>query len=135
MEAVSISLFGPQDNALIHIFRNLQLWFLRQPFILQPWLDQSLDMGSIEHLWTILKKKLNQYKTPPKRLIGLWFCIKEIFSFITPNHCKRLVQSMSRQFVVLLVAKRKWILYLSTLYLVAIFMNMHYIVLDKTAFK
>jgi hypothetical protein len=70
-----ISMFGPQGNAPIHIARNLQLWFLRQLFILQPWLDQSLDMGSIEHLWAILKKKLNQYKTPPKRLIGLWFCL------------------------------------------------------------
>jgi hypothetical protein len=86
-----------QDNAPVYTTKMLQEWFSRQCFTLLPWLAQFLDLNSIEHLWAILKRRLNRYEKLPKGMIELWDRIVEVYYSIPSNDCRRLVESVSRR--------------------------------------
>ena len=90
----SCSIIFQQDNAPIHRAKLLQLWFSKHQFSLLSWSAQSPDLNPIEHLWAILKWRLNRYDRPSTGLIELWDRTMEIFYPITPTECKRLVESM-----------------------------------------
>ena len=107
----SSSIIFQQDNAPIHRAKLLQKWFSKQQFSLLPWPAQSPDLNPIEHLWAILKRRLNRYDRPPTGLIELWDRTMEIFYSITPTDCKRLVESMPHQIQAVIAAKGRWIKY------------------------
>jgi transposase len=100
-----------QDNAPIHTTKMLQEWFSRQPFALLPWPAQSPDLNPIEHLWSILKRRLNQYERPPNGLLELWDRVVEVFHSITPDDCRRLVESMPHRIAAVKAAKGRWTKY------------------------
>ena len=100
-----------QDNATIHTTKMLQEWFSRQPFTLLPWLAQSLDLNPIEHLWSILKRRLIRYKRPPTGLIELWDRVVEVFYSITLDDCRQLVENMPNRIAAVKAAKGKWTKY------------------------
>ena len=84
-------------------------WFSREPFSLLSWpAHESPHMNPIENLWAILKRRLNQYDTPPKGIIELWSRVRENFNSITADDCRKLVESMPRQIATLLKGKGKW---------------------------
>lgn len=58
---------------------------------------QSPDLSPIEHLWTTLKKKLNEYDKPPSGAWELWDRVAEKWGEITEEDCQRLIRSMPRR--------------------------------------
>ena len=86
----------------------MKQWFSRQPFGVLSWPAQSLDLNPIENLWTILKRRLNRYDTPPKGILELWSHVEETFPSITVDDCKRLIESMPRRIAAVLKSKGKW---------------------------
>ena len=59
------------DNDSKHKVKSVQEWLSEQPFEVLDWLAQFPDLNSIEHLWTLLKWRLNQYETPPSGMLEL----------------------------------------------------------------
>jgi transposase len=86
-----------QDNARVHSSNSMKKWFSKQPFGVLFWHAQSPYLNPIENMWAILKRKLNQYDTPPKGILELWSRVEETFPSITVDDCKKLIESMPIQ--------------------------------------
>jgi transposase len=96
------------DNAPIHKAKIVQKWFLEQPFTILEWPAQSPDLNPIEHVWAILKHRLNSYPTPPVGLLQLWERVEETYKTITIEQCERLYATMPDRIAVVLAARGKW---------------------------
>jgi len=70
------------------------------------WPSQSADLNPIEHLWAILKKRLNQYNSPPKGMIELWEHVAQVFSSISTHSCQRFVESIYAKRMEAIVASK-----------------------------
>lgn len=97
-----------QDNAPCHKAKDITQWLESQPFDTLQWPAQSPDLNPIETLWAILKQKLNTYETPPKGILELWSRVQAVWDEITPETCKKLVESMPRRIQEVIAAKGKW---------------------------
>ncbi len=96
------------DNDPKHKARSVQKWLDEQPFEVMKWPPQSPDLNPIENLWADLKRRLNQYETPPGGMVELWDRIQSQFYKITEDDCKNLFESMPRRIEAVLKAKGKW---------------------------
>ena len=59
------------DNDPKHTTKIVCRWLRSQDFDILQWLIQSPDLNLIEYLCSMLKLCLNQYETPPKRILEL----------------------------------------------------------------
>ena len=83
-----------QDNDPKHTSNLAQKWFKDNKIDLIEWPAQSPDLSAIEHLWNILKCKLNKYEEPPKGVYELWDRVAEEWNKITPEDCQNLIESL-----------------------------------------
>jgi DDE superfamily endonuclease len=79
-----------------------------QPFEVLEWPPQSPDLNPIEHLWAIIKRRLNQYERPPSGMIELWERIEAEWNKIDSETCLKLIESMPRRIEAVLKAKGMW---------------------------
>ena len=94
-----------QDNDPKHISNLDQKWFKDNKIDLMEWPAQSPDLNSIEHLWNILKCKLNKYEEPPKGVYELWDRVAEEWNKITPKECQNSIESLPRRIEAVYKAK------------------------------
>jgi transposase len=96
------------DNDPKHTAKIVNEWLLIQNFETLDWPAQSPDLNPIEHLWSIVKRRLNQYDNPPKGINQLWERVEEIWNKISSETCKTLIESMPRRIKAVLDAKGRW---------------------------
>jgi transposase len=99
------------DNDPKHKAKTVQNWLNEQPFSVMAWPPQSPDLSPIEHLWAILKRRLNEYERPPDGIIELWERIQDTWEKIDEEQCKRLIVSMPARIQAVLKVKGKWTCY------------------------
>ena len=92
-----------QDNAPCHTSAVSRKWFQRNRVTVLEWPPQSPDLNPIEHLWSLLKKKIAQRK--PKSKSELISKIKEEWEKITPDICNTLIQNMPKRLAAVIKAK------------------------------
>lgn len=97
-----------QDNDPKHTALSVQQWLNQQAFQVLQWPPQSPDLNPIEHLWAILKRRLNQYEEPPKGLLELWERVQVEWDRIDEQTCRRLIESMPRRIEAVIKAKGMW---------------------------
>jgi hypothetical protein len=86
-----------QDNDPKHTSKVATKWFEDQDINCMGWPAQSPDLNPIEHLWTTLKRKLNDYDTAPSGVWGIWDRAAEKWDEITEEDCQKLISSMPRR--------------------------------------
>ena len=69
------------------------------------WPAQSPDINPIEHFWVDLKKALQKYLKPPKRVHELWDRVVEEWDNISPETCQNLIENMPRRMQAVIKAK------------------------------
>jgi transposase len=94
-----------QDNDPKHTSKRAQEWLESQGIKVLDWPAQSPDLNPIEHLWQILKKKLNSYATSPRGVWELWERIEMEWGKIEVEECQRLIESMPRRVEAVIKAK------------------------------
>lgn len=97
-----------QDNDPKHRAKSVQEWLSEQPFDVLDWPPQSPDLNPIEHLWAILKRRLNQYERPPSGMIELWERIEAEWNKIDKDDCLKLIESMPNRINAVLKSKGMW---------------------------
>lgn len=94
-----------QDNDPKHTSKRANQWFEDHGIEVLGCPPQSPDINPLEHLWNLLKKKLNEYPTPPKGIFELWERVVNEWNKITPEMCQNLIESMPRRIEAVLKAK------------------------------
>lgn len=94
-----------QDGAPCHTARIVKQWLTSENIILlNPWPGSSPDLNPIEHLWSIVKKKVNALNPTSQedlidKLMLVWV------QSVTPEYCLSLVESMPSRIRAVLEAK------------------------------
>lgn len=83
------------DNDPKHSARSVKAWLNDQKIKTLPWPAQSPDLNPIENLWNDVETQIKLVK--PKNLNELWETIRDAWSSISPDRCKRLVESLPRR--------------------------------------
>lgn len=99
------------DNDPKHTAKSVKEWLNNQEFETMLWPSQSPDLNPIEHLWAHIKRRLNQFESPPKGINELWNRIQEIWNEVDPSVCSNLIKSMPSRLAAVLKAKGKWTKY------------------------
>ena len=83
-----------QDNDPKHTFKKAKKWVQDHGLECQLWPAQSPDLNPIEQLWTHVKRRLGDYKTPPTGILELWERIQDEWDKTDPKVCQDLIESM-----------------------------------------
>jgi predicted transcriptional regulator/transposase len=84
------------DNAPSHSSHRTKRWLKRNEIEVIDWPSQSPDLNPIEHLWDHLKREIRKRKQC-RDVDELWEVVKEVWSSIKPETCRKLVHSMPRR--------------------------------------
>ena len=96
------------DNDPKHTSKVVQEWLASQPFQLLQWSKQSPYLNPIEHLWTLLKQRLNKCTIPPRGIQGSWKCVCSMYPNLSEHGCMALYESMSRRIDIVLKSRGYW---------------------------
>lgn len=78
-------------------------WFSDNGVELLNWPPQSPDLNPIEHLWSILKRKIREHSVTSKE--SLKNILIQEWQAITPQECRRLVSSLPKGITAVVKAK------------------------------
>jgi hypothetical protein len=83
-----------QDNDPKHTSKKAQEWFKDHELEVMNWPAQSPDLNAIEHLWSLLKRRLGEYDQPPSGILELWERVQVEWGKIGSEDCQAIIRSM-----------------------------------------
>lgn len=100
-----------QDNDPKHTSTTAKQWFKDHGIIVLDWPSYSPDLNPIEHLWSIVKRRLHDFDHPPSSMHELWLRIQQVWNNISIDDCQKLIESMPRRIEAVYKAKGSWTKY------------------------
>jgi transposase len=100
------------DNDSKHTSGIVNDYLGKRHYQVLDWPSQSPDLNPIEHMWALVKRRMNEYDTPPKGMEETWERVKEIwYKKITTQECLNVIDSMPRRIKACINAKGLWTKY------------------------
>jgi hypothetical protein len=65
-------------------------------------------LNPMEHFWALLKRRLNEFSTPPRGIEELWERVCSVCSSLGEDDCMALYESMPQRVATILAAKGYW---------------------------
>ena len=94
-----------------HTAKSVKLWLSTKKSVMD-WLAQSPNLNPIENLWSLLKRRLrDSYDSQPTSITDLYVRIQGQWEQISPDYCKKLVESMTKRISAVLQPKELWTKY------------------------
>ena len=88
-----------------------QDFLLHQEYDVLQWASQSPDLNPIEHIWALLKRRLNSYETAPKGMNELWERVQECWANISVEDCRKVIDTMPERCEAVRKSKGLWTKY------------------------
>jgi len=85
------------DNDPKHTSKKAKKCLIDNSIRVLPWPAQSPDLNPIEHMWSKLKIKLNQYESLPSGILELWDRVSYEWNKFSKQDCLDLIDSMPRR--------------------------------------
>jgi hypothetical protein len=99
------------DSDPKHTTKLVKQWLSIQHFEVLTWPPQSPNLNLIlcyEHVWALVKWKLNEYPTPTKGMLQLCKHVQASSHSITLEQCQKFYHSMPNCIQVVLTSKGGW---------------------------
>ncbi len=94
-------IFKP-DLAPDHTAKSTKSWLNEHGVGVLDWPANSPDLNPVENLWCIVKRKMRNKRPTNKKQKAT---VKETWASIPPQQCHKLITSMSRQIVAVIIEK------------------------------
>ncbi|CAF5145976.1 unnamed protein product, partial [Rotaria sp. Silwood1] len=75
-----------------HTANIVENWFVENKVEKLDWVAQSPDLNPIEHVWSMMGKKMKSHH--PSNKDELWDILQQEWYTISPEVCKKLARSM-----------------------------------------
>lgn len=101
-----------QDNDPKHTSKLVKHFLQEQDYKVMTWPANSPDLNPIENMWSLLKRRLNDYDSAPKGTEDLNERVSYVwYNEIKPEECQKVIESMPKRIHACLKAKGKWTKY------------------------
>ncbi|KAG0802886.1 hypothetical protein G6F57_016165 [Rhizopus arrhizus] len=97
------------DNDPKHTSNVVKEYLQKQSYTVLQWPEQSPDLNSIENIWSLLKRRLNDYETAPKGMNELYERVTKVwYDLMKPEECQKVIESMPQRIHKCIQNKGRW---------------------------
>ncbi|KAG0892824.1 hypothetical protein G6F33_013942 [Rhizopus arrhizus] len=97
------------DNDPKHTSKVVKEYLQKQSYTVLQWPAQSLDLNPIENMWSLLKRRLNDYETAPKGMNELYERVTKVwYDHMKPEECQKAIESMPQRIQKSTQNKGRW---------------------------
>ena len=97
------------DNDPKHTSKIVKEYLQKQSYTVLQWPAQSPDLNPIENMWSLLKRRLNDYETAPKGMNELYERVTKVwYDLMKPEECQKVIESMPQRIHKCIQNKGRW---------------------------
>ncbi|KAG0742029.1 hypothetical protein G6F32_012837 [Rhizopus arrhizus] len=97
------------DNDPKHTSKVVKEYLQRQSHNFLQWPAQSPDLNSIQNIWSLLKRRLNDYETAPKGMNELYKRMTKVcYDLMKTEECQKVVKRMPQRIQKCVQNKGRW---------------------------
>ncbi|KAG0753301.1 hypothetical protein G6F62_012925 [Rhizopus arrhizus] len=79
-------------------FERHQKYIQKQSYTVLQWPAQSPDLNPTENMWSLLKRRLNDYETAPKGMNELYGRVTKVwYDLMKPEECQKVIERMPQR--------------------------------------
>ncbi|KAG0973798.1 hypothetical protein G6F29_012625 [Rhizopus arrhizus] len=99
----------PNDNDPKHTSKLVKEYLEQQSYNILEWPAQSPDLNPIENMWSLLKRRLNDYETAPKGMDELYGLVTKVwYDLMKPEECQKVIETMPKRIMQCIKNKGHW---------------------------